>query len=268
MPAKTKRARGGGRKKTEKAAPAKAAAEATEPSPLDSDTAGAGVATAGDGKGVPDLGSKPVSAPTTQPVAGDARQAQSQPAAQPQQQQQQVSLSPSECMELYQKKEYDKLAELFLKLLLHFRNNTYRGLDAKMQYFVNVFVKNFLYYMSQEDFVPNDKLLTKFIEVNPTICNLVAMSEFRSTDPYIAILANQKRNFAKMLALYNPRSRTRIDRKRLFDTNPTLSSLWYYTFLDNYKSGCIAENSWNHMREHLDYLDQRLWSVNSFDHPG
>ncbi|MEM7523096.1 MAG: hypothetical protein AAF360_04915, partial [Pseudomonadota bacterium] len=96
--------------------------------------------------------------------------------------------------------------------------------------------------------------------------NVVAMSEFKTTDPYIKILLAQKKNFLKLLTLYSPRNETRIDRKVLFDTDANFASIWYHAFLENYKTCCVPKNGLEHQRFHLQHQDGRMAGVNAFIH--
>ncbi len=168
----------------------------------------------------------------------------------------------------YRDKSYDEMSAILLGVLAHFRNTTYYGWGPRIAYFVNNFAKHFLFYFSQEDYIPNNTDMRRFVDLNPTIANLVAMSDFGTTDAYLNILSGQRRNFAKILALYSPRNRIRLDRAKLFGINARLASRWYFVFLENYKTGVVAKNSWEHMREHLRAMDERLVGINGFVHHG
>lgn len=82
---------------------------------------------------------------------------------------------------------------ILLGVLTHFRNTTYYGWGPRIAYFVNNSAKHFLYYFSQEDYIPNNRDMGRFVDLNPTIVNLVAMSDFGTTDAYISILSGQRR---------------------------------------------------------------------------
>jgi hypothetical protein len=177
-----------------------------------------------------------------------------------------LQLNTAECAIAYREGRHDHLANLFLALLDKFRINTYFTLDDKTTHFVNVFVKHFLFYFSQEDFNPTQAQLVRFVELNPVICNVAAMSVFRDTDAHLQILLGQQRNFAKTLALYNPRCQTRLDRKRLFDASSALATTWYYAFFENYRVGNVTRNCWEQMRDHLYFQDERLTAVTAQMH--
>ena len=98
-------------------------------------------------------------------------------------QQPQPRFDPKELVDLYQRQAYERLSVSFLEILGHFERQTYYSLDAQAQYFIDVFVKNFLYIFTQPDYVLTDQHAVRFIELNLAISNLVAMSGFRTPTP-------------------------------------------------------------------------------------
>jgi len=53
----------------------------------------------------------------------------------------------------YQAAEYEHMAVQFLTVLMHLRDTTYYQLEEANHAALNHFVKQFLYFMSQEDFI-------------------------------------------------------------------------------------------------------------------
>ena len=166
----------------------------------------------------------------------------------------------------YRDRDCDRMCLQFLEVLDHLRSVTYYAMDVPTQHALNGFVKQFLYFFSQEDFVLSDAYASRFIDLNGVIANAVAMSEFGTTDPYVRILLGQQRNFTKLLALYNPRNRVQIDRRLLFATSPALATQWYFCFLEGYRNGCADTVTLENLREHVAYEDDRLIGINSFTH--
>ena len=166
----------------------------------------------------------------------------------------------------YREQAYDAMSDQFLAVIDHFRNITYYALDVPTKHALNSFVKQFLYFLSQEDFVLSDAYASRFIDANGVIANMVAISDFGSTDPYLRILLGQQRNFTKLLALYSARNKVKIDRKLLFGTSPALATQWYYCFTEGYRNGCADETTLQNLREHIAYEDDRLIGINSFTH--
>jgi hypothetical protein len=166
----------------------------------------------------------------------------------------------------YREQAYDSMSEQFLAVIDHFRNITYYALDVPTKHALNGFVKQFLYFLTQEDFILSDAYASRFIDANGVIANMVAISDFGSTDPYLRILLGQQRNFTKLLALYSARNKVKIDRKLLFGTSPALATQWYYCFTEGYRNGCADETTLANLREHIAYEDDRLIGINSFTH--
>ena len=166
-----------------------------------------------------------------------------------------LSFNPGQLLDLYSSGQHEKLADELLRVLDHFRTVQYSGLAADARYAVNAFCKHFLYLITQQDFVVDRARMMRFIALNHVIANVVAMSAFRTTDAWLAILLAQQQNFLKVLALYNPRCTTRIDRAALFRTDAAAASAWYFSFYQNYKTCPADENAFAHLREHLEYSD-------------
>jgi len=176
------------------------------------------------------------------------------------------AFSPDALHAAYREQAYDRMSEQFLAVIDHFRNVTYYALDVPTRHALNSFVKHFLYFLSQEDYVLGDDHASRFIDANGVIANMVAMSEFGTTDPFLRILLGQQRNFTKLLALYSARNRVKIDRRLLFGTSPALATQWYYCFTEGYRNGCADETTLANLREHIAYEDDRIIGINSFTH--
>lgn len=167
-------------------------------------------------------------------------------------------LDPAHLFDLYFRHHYDQLSEQFLNILKYFRSHTYLELDDQSFYFINIFVKNFLYLFSQPDYILSDQYVRRFIQKNAVISNLVAISSFRNTDTYLTILKYQSRNFAKLLTLYSARNTVRIDRKSIFNSDQKLACLWYSHFFEIYPAGLANPLVYANLKEQLKYEDERL----------
>ena len=177
-----------------------------------------------------------------------------------------LAFSEAELHKAYREQAYDRMSEQFLAVIDHLRNITYYALDIPTKHALNSFVKHFLYFLSQEDFILSDAYASRFIDANGVIANIVAMSDFGTTDPHLRILLGQQRNFTKLLALYSARNKVKIDRKLLFGTSPALATQWYYCFTEGYRNGCADETTLANLREHIAYEDDRIIGINSFTH--
>lgn len=162
-------------------------------------------------------------------------------------------INPREILTLYLNQQYDLLSETLIKVLEHFDNITYYQLDNNAHYFVNAFVKNFLYVFTQPDYILSDGHGVRFIQLNAAIANVVSMSGFKNTNAYLEILKNQPNNFLKLLALYSARSTYPLDRKEIFDTHGEYACMWYSHYYDLYFGGFVTKEVYHNFREHLYY---------------
>ncbi len=176
-----------------------------------------------------------------------------------------LQFNPTELLQVYFTQNYELLSEKLIKIIEHFEQVTYVSLTAESRYFINAFVKNFLYIFTQADYVLSDRYVTKFIQLNLTISNLVAMSDFKNTDPYLELLKLQPQNYAKLLTLCSARNNFQIDRRTFFDASPELASLWYSHYLEIYRGGLVNKTVYQNLREHLIYEDDRLTDFYKID---
>ncbi len=167
-------------------------------------------------------------------------------------------INPRDLSNLYLNQEYNQLSERFLRILNHFENQTYFSLSPAAQYFINAFVQNFLHLFVQPDYILDDRHVSRFLQLNLTISNLVAISSFKTTDAYLEILRDQPNNFAKFLTLYSARNTVKLDRDLIFASSPQLACLWYSCFLEGYRSCLVNPMAHQSLREHLAYHHEQL----------
>ncbi len=176
-----------------------------------------------------------------------------------------LHFNPQELIQNYASQNYDVLSEQLIHILEHFEQVNYSEISDELRYFVNAFVKNFLYIFTQPDYVLNDRYVTRFIQLNLTISNLVAISDFKTTDAYLEILKWQPQNYVKILSLCSARNIFKIDRQSFFDASPQLACLWYCHYLEIYRSGLVNRTAYQNLREHLIYDDERLTDFYKID---
>jgi hypothetical protein len=177
-----------------------------------------------------------------------------------------LEFSVEELQAAYRKSDFDAMSQQLMRVILHMQQITYYSLPPAETQALNRFVMHFLYYMTMEDFALPDAYATQMIPLNSTIGNIIAMSEFKNSDPFIHILLSQKRNFAKLLVLYSVNNRVPLNRKILFDANCDLATLWYYSYGESYRIGCADPQTLQNLRTHINYEDDRLNSVNGLSH--
>jgi hypothetical protein len=171
---------------------------------------------------------------------------------------QSLEVNPRQLLDLYLKAEYEQLSEKFIHILQYFESRPFIALTNEEKYFIDLFIKNFLYLFTQPDYTLADVHLTQFIRLNTTISNLTKISSFATTDPYISLLKQQPFNFVKILTLYSARNSADIEYNDLFSANPTLACLWYSCFLELYRSGLGDAQSFRRLKVHLSYSYEKL----------
>jgi predicted O-linked N-acetylglucosamine transferase (SPINDLY family)/SAM-dependent methyltransferase len=177
-----------------------------------------------------------------------------------------LEVNPHALLTLYLQQAWDRLTEKFLRLFQHFETATYTSLSVSEQYAIDSFIHLFLFLFTQSDYVVSDAYAIPLIQHNAVIANLVAISSLKNTDSYLSILGNQSQNLVKVLTLYSARNTLRIDRQLFFDANPQLASIWYCQFYRIYHSTCVNPASYQHLKEHLAYVDPRITQVSQFHH--
>ena len=165
----------------------------------------------------------------------------------------------------FDNKEFHKMTVEFISFFEHFRDKTYLGLTEREKSELNRSVLVFFFYMSNEDFMlGGEKNIVSLIKLNYTISNVVAISDFGTTDAVLRILVNQKSNFAKLLVLYSARNFIKLDYRKLFEANSSLSSLWYFCFLEMHRTGPSDALALRNLNEHIDFDDDRIIGINEF----
>ncbi len=167
----------------------------------------------------------------------------------------QPTFNPKTYLQLYLDGEFDQLSEGFLEVLTHFETVLYTESTPELQYFVDVFIKNFLFLFSQPDYIIGDRHALRFIQLNPVVANLTAISNQKTTDYYLQMLQKQPQNFIKILTLLNPRCETSIDYPLLFETNAGLTARWYSYYIELYLSAQVNSVARKNLRNHIAYAD-------------
>jgi hypothetical protein len=165
---------------------------------------------------------------------------------------------PRQLLKLYIDGEYDQVSEVFLDVFTHFQNYPRYLLDDCGQYYINVFVKSFLYLFTQIDYVVSPAYQARFVAHNLTIANLVSASGFQTTDAFLEIMRHQENNFVKILTLYSARNQVQFDRRKLFDLDPVLASVWYGVYAAVCQTGFLRPLIVDNLRAHFQFKHPQL----------
>ena len=161
------------------------------------------------------------------------------------------AFEPATATKLYYAGQHAELSDYFLGFLEKCAGQSWLGFAPEDQRRLAAFLKTFLYLFTQENYLLSDVHGERFVRLNPLISNLLAMSPFKTTDPWLQVLRMQQANFIKILTLLNPRCETQFDIDQLFQARPDFATLWYIKYYDFFYGGTpsklILENGTRHV---------------------
>lgn len=148
-----------------------------------------------------------------------------------------------------------------LTLLAHLdqlKNVCIINLDAGVREYLDDLCHTLSYLMTRTDFVIPRELGSRFIGCNEIIANAFALSNLKTTDAALKVALTQPDNLIKLLALLSPRNHLKVDRKILFDQDPHLATVWYYSFSGSTHCYLADEVALANLVEHYRYVDPRM----------
>ena len=168
---------------------------------------------------------------------------------------------PTHFLDLYRAGRNEELADRLLDAFKTLDDNCIGNLVTDIapdvQQGLDRFVGTFLFLLTQPDFIPAEKHGRPLLWLNPLISNLVAASSFRTTDPWVTVLWEQ-RALGKMLILLNCRCSVQVDYREIFDADATLASAWFGIYATSYRGAIVSEVATANLQRHLSYTDPRL----------
>jgi len=156
------------------------------------------------------------------------------------------------------RREYGIIAQSMIQVLSHFQNNNYTLLNPEGLRRVNEIVSAFFAVISDPEFIVPEKYAAHFLGRAHLFANLVAISDYTTTDSVLQSILLQKDNLVKLMFLYTVKNETVLDSTRFFDLQPGLSSLWYLTY-PLPTIGCVLPHYQANMRRHFSNLDKRYY---------
>jgi hypothetical protein len=167
------------------------------------------------------------------------------------------SFSRQEWLNFFRNQDFNSLSEEFLRILEIFSRNFLHRMSMELRAALNDFIENFMHLFCSQEFVIPKQHIQKYMGYNPLIANLVAISDFKTTTPWVVGLAQNKVNFFKLLVLYNARTEIEINPTFFFDINNFFGSEWWTYFWLSPAAFCTRQTH-DKIREHLKNLDHRL----------
>jgi len=167
------------------------------------------------------------------------------------------SFRPEEVLRRYLAGDHDAAFDLCGRTLNAYTEVTIAEVKPETKRAVNAFVETFLYLLTRPEVVLSRQMTRRLLGGHHVFANLVAISDFGTTDPQLSIVCEQGGNFGKVLFLYSVYNTRWIDPKQFFDADPELASMWYTTF-DLGAVCLVSEHDWNTAIRHLNHIDERL----------
>jgi hypothetical protein len=164
---------------------------------------------------------------------------------------------PRPMLSLYLAGKHDDAAQAILNELKQFNDKIYLQLGEEDQCALDLLIRTILYILTQPDLQPHDDRVKTLILSNPLLSNLVAISSFRNTDPWVTVAMNQ-RKFWVILVLYSARNTVDVDRAALFKSDPTLASMWWSMYCNAYRGWAVTEAAAENMRKHFTFTHPLL----------
>lgn len=167
-------------------------------------------------------------------------------------------VDPRRLIAQYTAGRHEELAGDFLEVFYECRRKTFRRLDSSDQEALETFVRLFLTLFTQSDFRPSQAALHAFVGLGAVISNVVSLSGFGTTDPFLRLLRVDSRDLPKFLTLCSARNTISVDRRRIFELDPENACHWYGVYAELYRTGLTDPRVWGNLKTHFGFAEARL----------
>jgi hypothetical protein len=147
--------------------------------------------------------------------------------------------------------------DTIIEYLVHFESHCYKAFGTTSIKKLNEFIACVYAAMSVEGFSPSGQQAARMIQTSHIFQHLVAVSSYQNNDGPLDSTLPMQGNVPKILFLMNPRCEIQMDQHKLFDTEPTLSSLWFSHYMLGISSP--TQTLQRNIFRHLANMDER-WS--------
>ena len=170
-----------------------------------------------------------------------------------------LSIDLAALKSLFDESKFEELSELLLSVCSYFQKKTWTALDQQRKEFIDHFAEVFGKIFVDPVFQPPEPLLRRFLSANAAIANLFALSKFETSDLFLEkLLEQQGAPQIKGLVLYSARNKISLQLEEYFDSQASLSSLWYTHFFDLYTSALAGREAHQNFRNHLNFRHANL----------
>jgi hypothetical protein len=159
-------------------------------------------------------------------------------------------INPSAWMALLADGRNRELCGQIIAVIEWYGQRTQSALDATARRQINDLLKLILSVITHPGFQVPDELAVRFIRLNRTLSNMLALSAFKTSDAQLAAVLGQPGSFAKVLALYSARNQPR-DIRAALSASPDLAAAWYVEYASAFHAGLAEATVLNNLRAHL-----------------
>lgn len=179
-----------------------------------------------------------------------------------------IEFTPETWMRMYLNREYKKLCGEFLRILKYLDGKLRIKSNSEIRSFINSFVENLLFFFCKPEFTIPNEYFFLLLSVKKTLVNIISISDFNNTDPWIATLSQKAENYLKILILYSPRNSIILDTSKFFETANDLASVWWsyhWTTAIGFGSKTVHSKMLKHLQDFDDrYIFFSLVALNGY----
>lgn len=162
---------------------------------------------------------------------------------------------PEKIAEACKQKDFNAFAEHTLQI---FQSLEYEQtqIDVDIEFLLKIFFE----YIVKPDTVVPPRYIHKFLDLNPILANLTALSSLKNTDALVQQLAQGENNFIKFLALYNARNHFALDTTALFEADAAIASIWYSNYFRSAFT-CASKLVYENIHRHCRNISEKFKAV-------
>lgn len=164
-----------------------------------------------------------------------------------------LSFSATYLFTLWINNNNNALSNELIRILNFIRSNPWYELSTQERSEYNTIVELFMFCFTSSSFTIPGNYIEIFLFHQPTITNMVAISDFATTTPWVSKLSTDTGNFFKLLTLLNPRTKIELDIPSLFAISNYFASIWWSFYWLSLPAYCTKE-TYDAIRKHLLFI--------------
>lgn len=159
-------------------------------------------------------------------------------------------------------RDYETICRGIVDVLDYFQRVQFQAFSARARHQLNEFVSAVFTIFSDSDFTIPQNWVVPLLSRAHLFANVVALSNYETTDAVLRQISSQPGCFTRLLFLYTARNSIEVPPNTFFDINDKLASLWHFTY-PLPSVGCCTPLLEKNLRGHYLNADPRY---RPFDH--